>query len=103
MHASLDQIGQMVSFSDSPESYDSVGMATHLETQLQQCMALEEKLKKFNQQMGLDPRYITRVSTRYSGREEEVLWGLSFSDIYLRWAVKSWPVYQVRLDRLILS
>lgn len=69
VHASLDQAGQMVSFSESPESYDSVLMAAHLEQQLQQCMALEEKLKTFNQQMALDPRFLTRVSL--NGREGE--------------------------------
>ena len=35
VHASLDQIGGMVSFSESPEGYNSLHMATHLHTQVQ--------------------------------------------------------------------
>ena len=77
----------MVSFSESPEGYDSIPMATYLHSQvytclrllcwciaknnsgcvcvcvqLRHCMALEEKLKTLDQQMAMDTRYLTRVS-----------------------------------------
>ena len=61
IHASLDQVGQMVSFIENPESYDSVVMVQHLDKQLQECMALEKKLTAFDKQLSLEPRYIHRV------------------------------------------
>jgi COP9 signalosome complex subunit 3 len=61
VHASLDQAAGMVSFSESPEGYDSFTMATYLHSQLQRCMALEKKLKTLDQQMAMDARYMTRT------------------------------------------
>ena len=61
IHARLDQVGQMVSFIENPESYDSVVMVQHLDKQLQECMALEKKLTAFDKQLSLEPRYIHRV------------------------------------------
>jgi COP9 signalosome complex subunit 3 len=61
VHASLDQTAGMVSFSESPEAYDSHDMATYLQSQLQRCMALEKKLRALDEQMALDPRYITKT------------------------------------------
>ena len=67
IHASLDQVGQMVSFIENPESYDSVVMVQHLDKQLQECMALEKKLTAFDKQLSLEPRYIHRVRVVITG------------------------------------
>ena len=52
----------MVSFTENPENYDSLVMAQHIDAQLSECIALEQKLGTFDQEMALDPRYIHRVS-----------------------------------------
>ena len=62
MHASLDQAGGMVSFVESPEYYDSLPMVHHMETQLQECVALQMKLASLDKQLALDPRYAHKVS-----------------------------------------
>ena len=62
IHACLDQVGAMVSFTENPENYDSLPMAQHLDKQLQDCVALEKKLSLFDRELALDPKYATRVS-----------------------------------------
>lgn len=62
MHASLDQAQGMVSFVENPEHYDSLPMVHHMETQLQQCVALQRKLASLDKQLALDPRYMHKVS-----------------------------------------
>ena len=63
VHASLDQQGGMVSFAENPENYDSLMMAQHIDTQLQSCIALEQKLGALDREMALDPRYVHRVGS----------------------------------------
>lgn len=58
VHASLDQAEGMVSFVENPEHYDSLPMVNHMETQLQQCVALQMKLATLDKQLALDPRYM---------------------------------------------
>ena len=53
----------MVSFIENPEQYDSLSMVHHMETQLQECVALQKKLAAFDKQLALDPRYAHRVSS----------------------------------------
>lgn len=52
----------MVSFVENPEHYDSLPMVHHMETQLQQCVALQVKLASLDKQLALDPRYVHKVS-----------------------------------------
>ena len=63
VHASLDQQGGMVSFAENPENYDSLMTVQHIHTQLQSCIALEQKLGALDREMALDPRYVHRVGT----------------------------------------
>ena len=52
----------MVSFVENPEHFDSLPMVLHMETQLQQCVALQVKLASLDRQLALDPRYVHKVS-----------------------------------------
>lgn len=61
VHATLDQVGGMVSFTENPEKYDSAAMVTHLDQQLQECTALEQKLSSLEKELAVDPRYMHRA------------------------------------------
>ena len=50
-----------MSFAENPENYDSLMMAQRIDTQLQSCIALEQKLGALDREMALDPRYVHRV------------------------------------------
>ena len=63
VHASLDQLGSRVSFTESPENYDNLHMVANMDKQLSVCVALEQKLSSFEKEMAADPRYIHRVTT----------------------------------------
>jgi len=65
VHASLDQLGSRVSFTESPENYDNLQMVANMDKQLSVCVALEQKLSSFEKEMAADPRYICRVTICY--------------------------------------
>lgn len=62
VHASLDQLGGRVSFTECPESYDNIHMVANMDRHLADCISLENKLSSFEKEMAADPRYIQRVS-----------------------------------------
>jgi len=66
VHASLDQLGSRVSFTESPENYDNLQMVANMDKQLSVCVALEQKLSSFEKEMAADPRYIHRVTICYN-------------------------------------
>lgn len=70
MHASLDQLGGRVSFTESPESYDNLHMVTNMDQHLAECISLEDKLGSFEKEMAADPRYIQRVSDHCASDED---------------------------------
>ena len=57
----------MVSFTENPEKYDSSAMVTHLDQQLQECTALEQKLSSLEKELAVDPRYMHRVGALQVG------------------------------------
>ena len=69
VHASLDQLGSRVSFTESPESYDNLHMVTNMDHHLAECISLEDKLSSFEKEMAADPRYIQRVSDHCASGE----------------------------------
>lgn len=62
IHATLDQAAGMVSFTENPQNFDSLGTVRYLDTQLKEAISLEKKLGSFERELAGDPRYIQRVS-----------------------------------------
>lgn len=71
IHASLDQMKQMVSFTENPENFDSSVMVKHIDEQLSDCMSLERTLSAIDKELAVDPRYVHR--TMGSGPEDDPL------------------------------
>ena len=51
----------MVSFTENPQNFDSLGTVRYLDAQLKEAISLEKKLGSFERELAGDPRYIQRV------------------------------------------
>lgn len=51
----------MVVFLDNPEKYNSARMFRKIEDEMRKCMETEEQLRKMDQEIALNPRYIQKV------------------------------------------
>lgn len=58
--ASINQKDGMVVFLDNPEKYNSNIMFQHLEDQMKKCILLDEKLKKMDQDITVNAKYIQK-------------------------------------------
>ena len=60
--ATINQRDGMVSFDDNPEKYNSVSMLMLLDTEMQRCISLDEKLKEMDRETSVNPQYVQKNS-----------------------------------------
>lgn len=56
----------MVVFLDNPEKYNSARMFRKIEDEMKKCMESEDQLRKMDQEIALNPRYIQKIKANES-------------------------------------
>ena len=59
--ASINQKDGMVVFLDNPEKYNSARMFRKIEDEMKKCMETEEQLRKMDQEISLNPRFVHKI------------------------------------------
>jgi len=62
IYATINQKDGMVSFHDNPLKYNNVGMLLQLDSEMQKCVQLDEKLKEMDREVAVNPQYVQKSS-----------------------------------------
>ena len=64
IHAIVSQKdGGMVRFSSNPENFDTMGVLRRIESNVDECIALDTKIAGLDEKITLNPSYIKKAST----------------------------------------
>ncbi|KAK2192277.1 hypothetical protein NP493_35g03003 [Ridgeia piscesae] len=62
IYATINQKDGMVRFHDNPEMYNNVAMLMKLDTEMQKCIQLDEKLKEMDREISVNPQFVQKSS-----------------------------------------
>lgn len=73
IYATINQKDGMVIFHDNPEKYNDPVMLKHLDEEMRKCIQLDERLRKMDEEIMVNPQYVQKCS----GIQDEDLPGTS--------------------------